>query len=262
MHVTCPGCGEPFKRSGLAHHIRQSNNPRCRLPGVRQQSEIDLGMQDTQDDIPPTPVCEPTVMDAHINKLPEQVLLGVDPAGDIFGDYANYMTEDPALDDGEDQDLNGPSAGEDAESVAESQEEDDTFLAKEEQHMEPERPLRCPGIMDQELDHDVLPSRRPLRLRGGFEGPLSNPPEIVEFSVGNAGSRFKTNHRGGNQSYLQSISNADNPNPYEPFSSKLDWEIARWAKRRGQGSNALMELLKINGVSLCRCAKHFGDSLF
>jgi hypothetical protein len=206
-------------------------------------------MQDMQDDVPPPPVCGPIITDAPENELPGQVLVSVDPAGDIFGDYADYMAADPGVDDGEDQDT-GPSAvEEDAESVAETPEEDDALPAEEEQFMEPERPLQNPGIMDEELERDVQPSRRPLRLRGGFEGPLSNLPEIDEFSIGNAGSRFKTNHRNVNQGYLQSISKADNPNRYEPFSSKLDWEIAHWAKRRGQGSNALTELLNLKGVS-------------
>jgi hypothetical protein len=38
-------------------------------------------------------------------------------------------------------------------------------------------------------------------------------------------------------------------NPYAPFTSKLDWEIARWAKLRGPSSTATSELLKIAGVS-------------
>jgi hypothetical protein len=41
-----------------------------------------------------------------------------------------------------------------------------------------------------------------------------------------------------------------NPNNlYALFASKLDWEIARWAKLRGPGSNAMSELLKVEGVS-------------
>ncbi|KAJ7864581.1 hypothetical protein B0H14DRAFT_3084418 [Mycena olivaceomarginata] len=36
---------------------------------------------------------------------------------------------------------------------------------------------------------------------------------------------------------------------YAPFNSKLDWEVARWAKLRGAGSTAFTELLKINGVA-------------
>jgi hypothetical protein len=38
-------------------------------------------------------------------------------------------------------------------------------------------------------------------------------------------------------------------NVYAPFTSKIDWEIARWAKLRGAGSTAFTDLLKIDGVS-------------
>lgn len=37
-------------------------------------------------------------------------------------------------------------------------------------------------------------------------------------------------------------------NPWAPFNSKLDWEVARWAKMHGPGSTALSELLAIDGV--------------
>lgn len=42
----------------------------------------------------------------------------------------------------------------------------------------------------------------------------------------------------------------DTDNPYHPFATHLEWEIARWAKLRGPGSTAFTELLAINGVSL------------
>ena len=38
-------------------------------------------------------------------------------------------------------------------------------------------------------------------------------------------------------------------NIYAPFASKLDWEVARWAKLRGPGSTATTELLGIDEVS-------------
>ena len=37
--------------------------------------------------------------------------------------------------------------------------------------------------------------------------------------------------------------------PYAPFSSKMDWEFACWAKCYGPGSNAISKLLQIDGVS-------------
>ena len=41
----------------------------------------------------------------------------------------------------------------------------------------------------------------------------------------------------------------DNPdNPFSPFSSKIDWEIAHWAKTRGPSSTSFTELMSIEGV--------------
>ena len=256
MHFTCPGCGEAFKRSGLAHHLRQSQNPQCQLLNVRQQPDNNPMMQDSDlgdQDIPPTPVSR-AAPDAHENESQDQFRLSIDPAGDFFGDYADYMAADPGVNDGEDQDLMEPFADEDdTEHLAEIQEEQemalyDALLAMEEQQLEPERPPRSPRITDQEPESDV-PPHDPQRLRGDSEGPLSNRPEIVKFTVGNAGAVYERTHHNGNQGYRpnRAVSNADNP--YKPFSLKLDWELACWAKKRGPGSNAVTELLSINGVS-------------
>lgn len=40
-----------------------------------------------------------------------------------------------------------------------------------------------------------------------------------------------------------------NDNPYFPFSSKLEWDIARWAKQEGPGANSLDHLLRFDSVS-------------
>ncbi|THU82124.1 hypothetical protein K435DRAFT_808551 [Dendrothele bispora CBS 962.96] len=42
-------------------------------------------------------------------------------------------------------------------------------------------------------------------------------------------------------------------NMYAPFSSRMDWEIARWSKMRGPGSTAFTELLSIEGISIDHC---------
>jgi len=39
-------------------------------------------------------------------------------------------------------------------------------------------------------------------------------------------------------------------NPFYPFASKLDWEIARWANEDGPGQAAFTRLLNIDGVCL------------
>ncbi len=71
--------------------------------------------------------------------------------------------------------------------------------------------------------------------------------------------RYSEKHRrsGAGQpiNYRQSAENAYTTvvdgaeNAYAPFNSKLDWEIAKWAKLRGSGSTAFSELLGIDGVS-------------
>jgi hypothetical protein len=258
MRVICPGCGATFKRSGLAHHLRQSQDPNCQLPHVHRQSDDNLGVQATgmSDDEPPTP-------DARENEpqLPqEQSSLGIDPAGDIFGDYNSYTAEDFGVDDGDEQDIGEPlEYEEDPGSLADTQEEDETaeyeaLLAEEEHRLEPERPIQGRGIPDQGPTQDVVPSHRPFRLRGGFDEPLATRPEIVRFKPGNSRAVHESQHN-GNQGYHRSLRDADNPNPYRPFASKLDWEIGRWAKMRGPGSTALTELLSLEGVSFLSVRK-------
>lgn len=41
----------------------------------------------------------------------------------------------------------------------------------------------------------------------------------------------------------------DEPNPFAPFSSELDWRVAQWAVKDGPGDNAFNRLLEIPGVS-------------
>ena len=77
---------------------------------------------------------------------------------------------------------------------------------------------------------DVPPLQDPLHLCSGLEAPLSRQPEIVKFSVGNAGAVYSKKTYIGNRHYGQSVTNSHGPNQYEPFPSKLDWEIACWAK--------------------------------
>lgn len=90
------------------------------------------------DDEPPT----------HVSGLPvtegpaKQFWLGIDPVGDIFGDYT---ARDFGGDNGDNSEQE-PFEDDDPESIIEAQEEDkiaeyDAFLAEEEHPLEPERPI-------------------------------------------------------------------------------------------------------------------------
>jgi hypothetical protein len=76
------------------------------------------------------------------------------------------------------------------------------------------------------------------------------PSQRVENLVG-ARTRVQDHRQSAhaNVSYELEIAQ-DKTNPYAPFTSQLDWNIAKWAKLCGPGSTAFGELMTIPGVSL------------
>ncbi|RPD75308.1 hypothetical protein L226DRAFT_462412 [Lentinus tigrinus ALCF2SS1-7] len=48
---------------------------------------------------------------------------------------------------------------------------------------------------------------------------------------------------------MSSVDATKTGNPYAPFKSRLDWQVARWGKLRGSGSTAFTEFLEIEGVA-------------
>jgi len=70
---------------------------------------------------------------------------------------------------------------------------------------------------------------------------------IVPYPDSQAGKPItRAEVQDANTTYGFSIGNAENP--YSPFSSRMDWEIAQWAKLRGPSSTAFSDLLSIRGV--------------
>ncbi|KAF9502071.1 hypothetical protein BDN71DRAFT_1378620 [Pleurotus eryngii] len=87
-----------------------------------------------------------------------------------------------------------------------------------------------------------------MRLRGGIENELQNRPFVVAYPNLKAGRVFSTRGHNLNMEYTAHI--GDHPaNPYSPFKSKIDWEIAHWAKTRGPSSTAFTELMQIENLS-------------
>jgi Plavaka transposase len=69
---------------------------------------------------------------------------------------------------------------------------------------------------------------------------------IDQFPFGSPGAPIPGKHRG--LSVYESLQGIHADNPWAPFSSQLDWEVARWAKMRSRTSTAVTELLAIPGV--------------
>lgn len=199
-------------RSGIRNHQKRSDDPRCR------EKSFEIG---------------------DINKMEE---IEVNPRGDFFGDYKDYSPEEfglaPAEDDEEILYHNGDS--DDDEDIHDN--------GGYEISLEPNR-FPNPTLSNSNDEENGQDNTQPAsRLRGGAEIELKNKPYIVKFSKGKAGAVY-TNHDciDGNTAYISRISNPENP--FSPFSSKIDWEIAHWAKTRGPSSTAFMELMSIEGVS-------------
>jgi hypothetical protein len=68
---------------------------------------------------------------------------------------------------------------------------------------------------------------------------------------------------GGYVPYANRIGTEENRlSEWAPFTTRLEWEVARWAKLRGPSSTALSELLKIDGVSRSKLPYSTGSEFF
>jgi hypothetical protein len=92
---------------------------------------------------------------------------------------------------------------------------------------------------DPNADEDLLATGNG---RKAVENSLRQPIVVDHFPSALAGAPIDSNQK-------HSISDSHPNNPYAPFASRLDWEVARWAKLRGPSSTAISELLSIPGVS-------------
>ncbi|KAG6825968.1 hypothetical protein H0H92_001684, partial [Tricholoma furcatifolium] len=217
MHLTCPGCSKSIKRSGFLNHIRTSPNPLCRTQPLSEP---------TQPPILPPPIIE-MIRD-------EEETIMVDSEGDFFGNYMEYDVEsheseiekvDPHLNEDNSDDENDAEYG-----------------TAEEIGLEPPRATIQPSDMILD-ENDMGPA---LCLRGGAEETLSKTPFIVRFPSKEAGTAYSQGDA-SNTKYGANLNNVENP--YAPFGSKLEWDIAKWAKQRGPSSTAFTELMSIDGVA-------------
>lgn len=174
----------------------------------------------------------------------------VDPTGDYFGDYSDYDMDI-------DSDTENPG-----EELTTSDEEDDDFdngfnltmniFEPERQPHFSETPLASENQVD-DLDTpgpgDSSARGLATRLRGGAEMELRKEPFIVKFTTGQAGAVHTRQvvDDNLNASYTRKVGSAESP--FYPFLSKMEWEIARWAKMRGPSSTAFTEFMNIEGVS-------------
>jgi len=185
------------------------------------------------------PVSGPAVMNSDETELEDQICLPMGASGDLFRIDTDYKGLNFRVDEEGGQDMpvvNNTGKGEDPEHPIGTQEEEGEAelheaLLAEEHWLEPEQLIGLPDNFEQEPEDTPLEQAwAPFCLHRGFERPLANQPEIVKFGNWNAGTVVERAHWNSNQDYRCTVGITDSPSAYVPFSSKLDWDIARWAK--------------------------------
>ena len=218
----CAGCGLFFTPTGLNSHIRQTRNDQCRswhrehLPQINEHDNQDSDRYlDLENDQPPQ-----------------------DFEGDLYSN--DYREQDfPGFDD--------------APHPVDSSDDEDVAVGDED-GWEPQ-PLDQPtGYRDILPPVDPVPPNSIPSNRQESHNRLSQKPVIRLFNDRpdrNAGAPLANQTKTSYETYQDALPNANAiPNVWALFASKIDWEIARWAKLRGPSSTALSELLRVEGVSV------------
>ncbi|THU98815.1 hypothetical protein K435DRAFT_795398 [Dendrothele bispora CBS 962.96] len=157
--------------------------------------------------------------------------------GDFFG--ADYTPEDFPGFEGSGVDL-------------EVEEEPSDEAALEDTWEPPRHPVQTPNdVMDTDIPPPPTRHENPL-LRCL---PADRDGINIETFGGRAGEAISGstpqvfhNPKLGFEAYQSGIAGSSE-NIWAPFASRIDWEVARWAKMRGTGSTAFSDLLSIQGVA-------------
>ena len=229
----CPGCLKFFS-SQRAHLAQTSSSLRRRLAEKRKSSR--LGFARIPERESPQPDNSPPIPTNERLSLPEQ-----------------GAAQSPSL-----ELLNAPSSenqwvddDEDGEGGDEDSEEDGlevTLESSESPGWEPPVSNDTDNVSISSDNMDTTPPPSPpedLRRRTWVT------PQVVQFPNPRAGEPVRSVNSTNNV-YAALLGEGSASNPYSPFASKLDWEMAKWAKLRGPSSTSLADLLKIEGVILFR----------
>ena len=215
----CKGCSKWFYPRGFSNHLHQTHDEKCRA-FLNQLFK--------------NPDAVPVYLDDHSAGIEE----GNDGAGD----------EEDNNSAGGEEDDNGNNE--------EEEEEEDQLYSRDEDWPEAPVPAQTGMDLDSEMaeaelgdDNQQKEVHEAQRARCAAEEEFRKTPIVMSFPSNAAGAPIMNACHAipKYQSYQRDLTDMDNP--WAPFSSQLDWEVAQWAKLRGPSATAFTELLKINGVS-------------
>ncbi|KAJ7846002.1 hypothetical protein B0H13DRAFT_2238970 [Mycena leptocephala] len=151
------------------------------------------------------------------------------PEGEGSEDAEDEEDEDPISKDQQDASRAGLEDGYEVPRASHSATNEDTAM----------QDVRRP-------EPNAAPNRE---VRKAAEDRFHHKPIVEKYPGRSAGKQIPSdNPKSTEESYRSSLGDSTNTNPYAPFKSKMDWDIAKWAKLRGSGSTAFTDLLNVDGV--------------
>ncbi|KAJ3736830.1 hypothetical protein DFJ43DRAFT_1149942 [Lentinula guzmanii] len=250
MSSKCNGCGKTFLGASFLHHLRKTSNSDCQAYG----QSIGACPVDSQKAQLLTSLLQGTSFGSSNISMEEQQRIGtrmpiiVDPSGDYFGDYYDGLDLD--IDMGDDDptiEIADSSVGTDSEDESldydfEDDGEGDWEMPPDSRGPSPE--LIFPdGFFDEprQLPHSRVPAV--------VESLYLRAPHVEQYPDHHAGAPVESQNATAdeNTQYYHNLK-VTATNPWAPFESEIDWNIACWAKICGPSSTALTELSVIDGV--------------
>ena len=235
----CSGCNTTFTLRGYQSHLLQTKNPLCRAvyDRLKKSSEtyqlLEQGANpsneaiddDNNHDINMEGGSDHSAALENLNQNFEEVL---DEDGSELEDIDETGWEPPR--DGAPQE--DALAGEDEPADTSIRSEIDTSSLDEE--IPDSDNAAAQHNFDRYIIGDGYGVKPAVRLLYTDKYPSSQAGKPLSHE--NSRDRIYSTSLGGGD------------NPWAPFHSKKDWEIARWAKVRGVGSTAFSDILAIDGV--------------
>ncbi len=258
MSHCCPGCNNTFSASGLSKHLGQTHNPKCRAAHMQSLASGhnipgDSTLPNTSSAPAPPTTASNTGVTPEFDMDSDAILF----EGDFFGSYPSSFFEDTILCDKSTHLNPDPS---------DSDSSDDGDSSRNPEVWEP-APAALPTSSASSDEGQLLSAGTSLPAsshRDTVEEQLNGKTFIVRYPGSSAGApiphaELHSSSVGGShtyQGYRSSLDPGQAANPYAPFASRLDWELAKWAKLRGIGSTAFSDLLSIEEVSCSHCSHH------
>lgn len=293
MPRRCPGgcSGTVFAREqDLLQHLRASTNPKCQEAAESLVSSVRRPIRHNHP-IPASPPSSPAAgaPSSHSDNLSPPP--NDEPPARFEGDYfgADYQDEDfPFVAGGENLAPQLPLRAEapppHVYEVDDDEPSDDEADLVGRDIVEPNippspRPSPPPvhpptppsnGLLDlppgaaqaEHLEHGGVPEVGGIvpdnPIQPEVHGLLREAPVHVDHFGGDAGTPIidPATRTSTYSDYGSKVGDQDSSNPYAPFTSRTDWEVAQWAKERGVSATAITELLKIHGVCILCCLHH------